>query len=215
MAAPGRTRLAVGALMATGAVMVAVAVAGYLYLTSQPAVKAGHPDPHSRAAVSATSRPLAPPAELAANLTQISSYAANRRVETRPPQPHTGLWVEIPALQISLPLHEGDGSDRVPQWQALHYPGTAAPGGQGNSYLYAHGLWGMFGGLLYARAGDEVDLRDYSTGSTRILHVSRVVGRIAWNDTRWIHAVARQPTLTLQTCVDDNLRGSRYIVQAT
>jgi LPXTG-site transpeptidase (sortase) family protein len=201
--------------MATGAVMVAVAGAGYLYLTSQPAVKAGHPDPHSRAAVSATSRPLPPPAELAANLTQISSYAANRRVETRPPQPHTGLWVEIPALQISLPLREGDGSDRVPQWQVLHYPGTAAPGEKGNSYLYAHGLWGMFGGLLYARAGDEVDLRDYSTGSTQVLHVSRVVGRIGWNDTRWIHAAAGQPTLTLQTCVDDNLRGSRYIVQAT
>jgi hypothetical protein len=31
--------------------------------------------------------------------------------------------------------------------------------------VYAHGLWGMFGGLLYARAGDEVDLHDYSTSA--------------------------------------------------
>jgi LPXTG-site transpeptidase (sortase) family protein len=192
--------------------LIAVAAGGFLYLRGESAVKLSNPDPHLTGATAATARP---PAALSVKLAQISSYAANRRVETRPEQPHAGLWVEIPALQIALPVREGDGSDRVPQWQALHYPGTVTPGMQGNSYLYAHGLWGMFGGLLFARSGDEVRLHDYSTGASRVMHVTRVVGNVAWNDTRWIHATAGQATLTLQTCVDDNLRGNRFVVQAT
>jgi len=206
-----RNRLLAAALLTTGVLTVTGAGAAYLYFTSQPAVKATHSDPHLSESAGAGMAPD----QLAANLAQISSYAANRRVDPRPDQPHTGLWIELPALQISLPLREGDGSDRVPQWQALHYPGTAAPGAAGNSYVYAHGLWGMFGGLLYARSGDEVDLHDYGSGNIQVLHVSQVVGKIAWNDTHWIHTAASKPTLTLQTCVDDNVHGSRYIVQAT
>jgi LPXTG-site transpeptidase (sortase) family protein len=210
-----RKRLAATVLLAVGTLMVLTAGAGFLYVRSMAAVQATHPDPHLKAATSATARPLPPPSELATNLAQISSYAANRQTENRPPQPHVGVWVEIPALKISLPVREGDGGDRLPQWAALHYPGTVTPGAQGNSYVYAHGLWGMFGGLLYARPGDEVVLRDYSSGSVSVLHVSRVVGKIAWNDKSWIHASASKPTLTLQTCVDDNLHGRRFIVQAT
>ena len=206
-----RNRLLAAALLAAGGLLVAAGAGGYLYAAGRPALQAAHPDPHLSESASAGRTP----AELAANLAQISSYAANRRADPRPDQPRTGLWIEIPALQISLPVREGDGGDRVPQWQALHYPGTSAPGASGNSYVYAHGLWGMFGGLLYARTGDEVDLHDYGSGSRQVLHVSQVVGKIPWNDTRWIHATAEKPTLTLQTCVDDNVRGSRYIVQAT
>jgi LPXTG-site transpeptidase (sortase) family protein len=208
-----RRRPAATAMVAAGVLLVAVAAAGFLYVRGQPAVKLSNSDPHPYGATAATARP-SPAGDLAASLLQLSSYA-NRPIEVRPAQPHTGLWVQIPSLQIALPVHEGDGSDRVPQWQAMHYPGTVTPGTRGNSYVYAHGLWGMFGGLLFARAGDEVDLHDYGTGSTQVLHVSRVVGKVAWNDTRWIHAAAAQPTLTLQTCVDDNVHGSRYIVQAT
>jgi LPXTG-site transpeptidase (sortase) family protein len=205
-------RLAATALVVAGALLITVAAGSFLYLRGESDVKLSNPDPHLTGATAATARP---PAALSVKLAQISSYAANRQVETRPAQPHTGLWVEIPALQIALPVREGDGSDRVPQWQALHYPGTVTPGMQGNSYLYAHGLWGMFGGLLFARSGDEVRLHDYRTGTSRVMHVTRVVGNVAWNDTRWIHVTAGQATLTLQTCVDDNLRGTRFIVQAT
>jgi LPXTG-site transpeptidase (sortase) family protein len=210
-----RRRLIATALVAAGALLVTAATAGFLYVRSESAVTLTRADPHPYGSTSATARPSVPGRHLAGDLVQISSYAANRQVEMRPVQPHTGLWVQIPALQIALPLREGDGGDSVPQWQALHYPGTVSPGMQGNSYVYAHGLWGMFGGLPFARAGDEVDLHDYGTGGTQVLHVSRVVGKVAWNDTRWIHAAASQPTLTLQTCVDDNVRGSRFIVQAT
>ena len=211
-----RRRLAATALVATGVLLVTAAAAGFLYVrSSESTVTLTRADPHPHGATSTTAQPSAPGRDLAANLVQVSSYAANRQVEVRPAQAHTGLWVQIPSLQIALPVREGDGGDRVPQWQALHYPGTVSPGTQGNSYVYAHGLWGMFGGLLFARAGDEVDLHDYGSGTTQVLHVSRVVGKVAWNDTRWIHATVAQPTLTLQTCVDDNVHGSRFIVQAT
>jgi LPXTG-site transpeptidase (sortase) family protein len=206
-------RLTATALVVAGALLISAAAGGFLYLRGEPAVKLSNADPHLSGSTTATARPPAP--DLSGKLLQVSSYAANRQVETRPAQPHTGLWVEIPALQIALPVREGDGSDRVPQWQALHYPGTVAPGTQGNSYLYAHGLWGMFGGLLFARSGDEVRLHDYGTGTSRVMHVTRVVGKVAWNDTRWIHLTGSQATLTLQTCVDDNPHGNRYIVQAT
>jgi LPXTG-site transpeptidase (sortase) family protein len=203
------------ALLAAGLMLIAAAAAGLLYARDRPAATLSHPDPHPQGSAAATARPLPSAKDLAANLLQVSSYAANRPVEARPAQPRTGLWIEIPALQIALPVHEGDGSDRVPQWQALHYPGTVAPGLQGSSYVYAHGLWGMFGGLLFARSGDEVGLRDYGRGSTQVMHVSKVVGKVAWNDTSWIHVTASQPTLTLQTCVDDNVHGNRYIVHAS
>jgi LPXTG-site transpeptidase (sortase) family protein len=195
--------------------LIAAAAAGLLYARDRPSATLTHADPHPLATAAATTRPLPQASDMAAHLLQVSSYAASRPVEPRPAQPRTGLWLEIPSLQIALPVHEGDGSDRVPQWQALHYPGTAPPGAPGNSYVYAHGLWGMFGGLLFARAGDEVVLRDYGSGRTQVMHVSRVVGKVAWNDTRWIRVTVSQPALTLQTCVDDNVHGTRFIVQAS
>jgi LPXTG-site transpeptidase (sortase) family protein len=144
----------------------------------------------------------------------ISAYDAAHKAPPRPEQPKTGLWIEIPSLQIALPVQSGDGSDRIPYWVALRYPGTAAPGERGNSYLYAHGIWGMFGGLLFARQGQPVMLRDYSSGAVKELHVSRVVGRIHWNDTSWIKLKTDQALVTLQTCIDNDPKGDRYIVQA-
>jgi hypothetical protein len=47
------------------------------------------------------------------------------------------------------------------------------------------------------------------------MHISRVVGRTAWNDTSWITAFSPVPLLTLQTCVGADLHSDRWIVQAT
>jgi hypothetical protein len=79
--------------------------------------------------------------------------------------PRHGLWIEIPALSIALPVSPGDGSDRIPMWKALVYPGTAWPGDAGNSYVYAHAYCGMFGGLLYAGSGDAGYLRFMSSSA--------------------------------------------------
>jgi LPXTG-site transpeptidase (sortase) family protein len=129
--------------------------------------------------------------------------------------PRSGLWIESAALSIALPIRKGDGSDSIPQWTALVYPGTAWPGQPGNSYVYAHGYWEMFGPLLYAQRGDAISLHDYDTGVVRELHVSRVVGKVAWNDSRWLSLKTAVPTVTLQTCVDYKEKGDRYIVQLT
>ncbi len=207
-----RPRLLAGLLVASGAVVSLGAVAGYVTARSQSSERLLHADPH-RARAAAGTPTL--PADPAAVLTTISRYAAGVPEQPAPVQPHQGLWIEIPDLGISLPIREGDASDRIPQWVALHYPGTAAPGAPGNSYLYAHGLWGMFGGLLFARVGDRVSLHDYTSGAVRAKRVSRVVGRTRWNDTSWIHQQTTAPTLTLQTCIDLDPHGDRFIVQVT
>ena len=90
---------------------------------------------------------------------------------------------------------------------------SPSPGDPGNSYLYAHGYWGMFGGLLYARPGDLAYLHDYDTGRQTRLRVSRVIGRVPYSDTSWLRISTTKPTLTLQTCVDYNPKGDRFLVQ--
>ena len=207
-----KRRLLAGLLVAAGATMSLGALIGFATARSQPPERLLHADPHPGAAGLGTGGVGTDPA---AALVAISRYAAGVPEEPAPVQPRQGMWIEVPALKIALPVREGDGSDRIPQWVALHYPGTAAPGAPGNSYLYAHGLWGMFGGLLFAKVGDRVDLHDYSTGAVRTMHVSRVVGRTRWNDTSWIHEQTAAPTLTLQTCVDLDAHGDRYVVQAS
>jgi LPXTG-site transpeptidase (sortase) family protein len=142
----------------------------------------------------------------------ISDYAATHTATGSLPAVRTGLWIEIPALKIALPIREGDGSNNIPDWVALHYPGTAQPGTPGNSYLYAHGLWGMFGGLLEAKEGEAVLLHDYTRQTIEVMHISYVVGHVAYNDMAWIHNTTPQTQLTLQTCIGAEWNTDRWIV---
>ncbi len=153
-----------------------------------------------------------------AELQALSPYAqAHPGTGTLPNGQRFGLWIEIPALQIALPVKEGDNTNsiRIPDWIAFHYPGTAQPGATGNSYLYAHGTWGRFGALLLAKDGETVNLHNYNDGSVQTLHISQVVGRIKWNDTSWITKTSTVPELTLQTCVGADYYTDRWIVIAT
>lgn len=145
----------------------------------------------------------------------ISAYAATHSATGSLPTVRTGLWIEIPDLKIALPIKEGNGSNNIPDWVALHYPGTAEPGYAGNSYLYAHGIWGMFGALLYAHDGEAVILHNYTTGATMNFHISRIVGRVKYNDVSWIYERSSGPLLTLQTCIGATFDTDRWIVQAT
>lgn len=181
------------ALACAGVIVLAVAAALLVHQQTTPAVLQQHPS---------------------MSASPISAYAQAHPAPARPDQPRQGLWLQIPALQIDLPIAEGDGSDRIPYWEALHYPGTAAPGATGNSYLYAHGVWGMFGGLLVAKPGLAVHLHEYASGKDTMLSVRRVVGRVRYNDTSWLRLRSSTPLLTLQTCVDDNPLGDRFIVIA-
>ena len=206
----GRQRLLAGttlagiAIMAAGVLMVVNFMRTPEIILEHPNFKPHNDTPAGDIAVAVPS-PTGP----------ISAYAAGHDAPPRPEQPKVGTWLEIPALEIALPVQQGDGTDKIPYWVALRYPGTANPGEKGNSYLYAHGLWGMFGSLLFARAGQAVYVHDYTTGNVRTLHVSKVVGKIHYNDTRWVRFKADNPTLTLQTCVDNDPRGDRYVVLAS
>ncbi len=73
----------------------------------------------------------------------------------------------------------------------------------------------MFANLLYARVGDTAYIHDYGTGRIQTFHVSRVVGQIPYDDGTWLDYQASRPTLTLQTCMDWNSKGNRFVVQLT
>ena len=196
-----------------GAVIVAVSSAALIYQAVTPAPILGHPDPHGDGIAGW----LPGLAAMAPSPTSGPVGARNGGPAPSPvpvPVPRTGLWLEIPALGIALPLEKGDGSvSNIPLWKALVYPGTSWPGKPGNSYIYAHAQWGMFANLLYARVGDTGYVHDYATGRMQTFHVTRVVGEIPWNDGTWLHYQSSRPTLTLQTCKDWTLKGNRYVVQ--
>jgi hypothetical protein len=45
------------------------------------------------------------------------------------------------------------------------------------------------------------------------MHVSKVVGKVPYGDTRWIAQSSGTRTVTLQTCIDYNPKSDRFIVQ--
>lgn len=203
------------------AVLGVLLTAGGLYLTvfalRAPTVMLDHAPPADRSSgVPAVLVPLISrlPARLAPG-TALSLNAPKAPPRAAAAERRHGTWIDIPGLGVDLPVHDGVLGGPIPYWAALRYPGSSAPGDAGNSYLYAHGLWGMFGGLIWARVGDPVYIHDYDSGKVLTFHVSRVVGEVRWDDFRWIHAGSSRPMLTLQTCVDYDPHGDRWIVQAT
>jgi len=200
-----------------GRLVAAAAAGGIAHYELTPTPVLGHADPHLSGPTAVVQRALSGSDGLIGALPGASGAPA----ETTPPAEvkgataRSGLWIELPGLSIALPIQKGDGSNNIPQWKALVYPGTAWPGEAGNSYVYAHGYWEMFGPLLYAKPGDAAYLHNYDTGAMRNLHVSRVVGRVPYNDSKWLALKTAVPTVTLQTCVDYNPKGDRYIVQLT
>jgi LPXTG-site transpeptidase (sortase) family protein len=208
-------RFAIG----VGVMIVAVSSAALIYQAVTPAPILGHPDPHGDGLLARV------PGLQAIEKLGYSAGSGSGSGTTRsqmpsatavPLPPRTGVWIEMPELGIALPVVKGDGSvNNIPLWKALVYPGTSWPGKPGNSYIYAHAQWGMFANLLYARVGDAGYIHDYSTGRISTFHVSRVVGQIPYDDGTWLHYQSSRPTLTLQTCMDWNPTGKRFVVQLT
>jgi LPXTG-site transpeptidase (sortase) family protein len=196
---------------------IVVSSAALIYQAVTPAPILGHPDPHGDGLLAKV--PGLPAIEgLGSSPAPGTGSATNHMPSPNAVAlaPRTGVWIEMPALGIALPVSKGDGSvNNIPLWKALVYPGTSWPGKPGNSYIYAHAQWGMFANLLYARVGDTGYIHDYGTGKVLTFHVTRVVGQIAYNDGTWLHYQASRPTLTLQTCMDWSPKGKRFVVQLT
>lgn len=201
--------------------IVVVSTAALIYNAITPAPILGHPDPHGDgiAGVELGVQAALSGHYLVATQTATAHALARAPASTPVPlPPRTGVWIEIPSLNIALPLFKGNGSivaANIPLWKAFVYPGTVWPGQPGNSYIYAHAQWGMFANLLYARVGDAGYIHDYGSGRVLTFHVSRVIGQVSYNDGTWLHYQASRPTLTLQTCMGWSPTGNRYIVQLT
>ena len=128
-----------------------------------------------------------------------------------------GHRIRIARLAIDLPIAEGDIErdtvrQQTPDNFAFHFPGTALPGGGGNTYIYAHARLGMFLSLWSARVGDEVVIVSPDGRERRYL-VSEVHPRVDPADVSWAQPTAAE-RLTLQTSTGPNPGDPRFVVIA-
>lgn len=172
----------------------------------RPATPAASSTPSAVAAVTAS--PPATPTALAPSASPTATPTP-----TIPP----GHRIKIARLAIDLPIAEGDIErdtvrQETPDNFAFHFPGTAIPGGGGNSYIYAHARRGMFLSLWSARVGDEVVIVSPDGHERRYL-VSEVHPRVEPTDVSWAQPTAAE-RLTLQTSTGPNPGDPRFVVIA-
>jgi LPXTG-site transpeptidase (sortase) family protein len=114
-------------------------------------------------------------------------------------------------VNISLPIKNGVIGGTVYERIAYHYPGTSWPGGDSNTYLYAHARTGSFLNLKYMKVGDVVRLHLVTGGWVK--YKVTLVKRVAWNDGRWTLLTSTE-RLTLQTCTGNTKYADRLVVVA-
>jgi sortase (surface protein transpeptidase) len=174
----------------------------------RPTAPAASPTPSAVAAV--TTSPSPPPSPTAVSPTASPTATPT---PTIPP----GYRIKIQRLAIDLPIAEGDIErdtvlQQTPENFAFHFPGTAIPGGGGNSYIYAHARRGMFLNLWSAREGDEVVVATPDGRELRYV-VSEVHPRVEPTDVSWAAPTATE-RLTLQTSTGPNPGDPRFVVIA-
>jgi sortase (surface protein transpeptidase) len=128
-----------------------------------------------------------------------------------------GYRVRIARLGIDLAVKEGDVArditqQRTPEGYAFHLPGTAIPGQNGNTFLYAHARVGMFLTLWNAQAGDEVVIEE-PTGTVLTYAIRDVLPRVAPSDLSSTWPTTREQ-LTLQTSTGPSPSDPRFVVIA-
>ena len=119
--------------------------------------------------------------------------------------------IVVSRVDISLPIRNGVIGGTIYERIAYHYPGTSWPGGDSNTYLYAHARTGTFLKLKYMRVGDIVRLQ-LITGAWVKYRVT-LVKRVPWNDGRWTLLTSSE-RLTLQTCTSNYRTADRLVVVA-
>lgn len=145
------------------------------------------------------------------------SEAASVAPRTTPGPIQSGYRIIVPRLGIDLPIAEGDvqrdvGDERTPEGYAFHLPGTALPGENGNTFLYAHARRGMFLALWSALPGDEVDIQG-PDGRLLTYLVSEVLPRVVATDVSTTLPTDRE-RLTLQTSTGPSPTDPRFVVFA-
>jgi len=195
-------RLAVAALLLGISVASAAVV---ITAADAPHPGAARPQPASLApAPSSTASP-----STAAPATELPAATAG-------PIPD-GYRVRIARLGIDLAVREGDVARDItqqatPEGYAFHLPGTAIPGQNGNTFLYAHARVGMFLALWAARAGDLVVIDD-PTGAELVYVIRDVLPRVTPTDLSSTWPTTREQ-LTLQTSTGPSPSDPRFVVLA-
>jgi LPXTG-site transpeptidase (sortase) family protein len=139
----------------------------------------------------------------------------NQQIAREPPGSPDGWRIRLPALNIDLPLIQGDGLN-VPYYKAAHYPTMPWPGQGQRSFVYAHAQYGppiMFGPLL---GKNPTGLDVYvDRGARSSLHYVIKQYYAAWpiSDTRWLQP-AEHEELVLMTCTSWNAADPRVIAVA-
>lgn len=131
------------------------------------------------------------------------------RSVTAPTVPLTVRLI-APAGGIDISVVQGDGVT-VPLALAVHYPGTAQPGGGSNALFYAHARPGMFQGLYKLHPGDTITAVR-ADGSERQYHVA-ALEYVPYND---LSVLDQTPydEITLLTCTSYDSHTPRFIVIA-
>jgi len=201
--------------------------------TDTPFEVRAQPAPAATAAPAATTVLAAPsltapsPLQMAADGPQTATGSPQTAVEAPPvlatptaapggPIPE-GFRIQIPRLGIDLTIQEGDlkrdiEDQRTPEGYAFHLPGTAIPGQNGNTFLYAHARRQMFLALWNARPGDAVVVQ-VPDGGTLEYVVRDVLPRVAPSDLSATRSGSTEQ-LTLQTSTGPSPGDPRFIVVA-
>jgi sortase A len=117
--------------------------------------------------------------------------------------------IEIPRIGVSLPVNEGI-------WLTVldlgpgHWPGTAAPGGWGNTVIAAHRTThgGPFRRIAELVSGDEIILHDARGTYTYVVTGAEVVTP----DATWIVEQRPGRSITLFACHPIGSASHRYVV---
>ncbi|HEY8808321.1 MAG TPA: sortase [Candidatus Limnocylindria bacterium] len=189
----------------------ALIVAGILLIAGLGTPAPTTPTPTPSPTPSLTATPLA----ITTSAAPVTSAVASASRDPRAPIP-AGYRVQIPRLNIDLPIAEGDiGRDidqqKTPEGFAFHLPGTSIPGLGSNTYLYAHARTGMFLTLWNARVGDEVFIAMPDRALKYV--ISEVHPRVAPDDVSWVQPTSAE-RLTLQTSTGPNPTDPRYVAIA-
>lgn len=120
----------------------------------------------------------------------------------------------IKDLSIDLPIIESEVVDNV--WEttdkgASYLASSPVPGEKGNSVIYGHNWASLFGNLVYAHPGQEIEIvyRDNSIKKFKVIYTSEVTP-----DTSSILAPTEDKRITLYTCTGF-LDSKRFVAVAT
>jgi LPXTG-site transpeptidase (sortase) family protein len=178
----------------TGAVLIAVSSSAMLW----PVLFQSHtPARTAQLQRLAQPTPIIDPAQYPAPLP-----VGDQKIAREAPFSSDGWRIRIPALNIDLPLVQGESALSVPYYKAAHYPTMPWPGEGKRSFVYAHAQYGppiMFGPLA-DHSGKGMDVY-VDRGGRSTLHYVIQQYYAAWPATnrKWLEPQDHEE-LILMTC---------------